>query len=311
VADEGGQTAAADLEEETAPTITFDADWSAHVTGSLRAGSTVKIAYAEARASECSGSQGGQPQFSTTGHAQLEGADVQSFWAAGLDSGGTRSELTLPMGHGGDLSIWFETTNRWGCHAYDSAFGKNFHFAVEETRNLPDWIGAASVVIARATCNAGPCDQDRHDLSGGFHLDTWARERAAIERVDFRVYEPGLTDTDDPGLWQKLDAEVHYRFGGSGDFQHQYVDFDARVGNDARYALQLASLDPLGARGAIDDRGNCPQVPLTKSADGQYVSTTMEFYFTVQGAELRPEGGGSFTGTYTNYAQLFAVCTQP
>lgn len=309
---EGGQTAASDLEQEAAPVLTFDADWSAHLTGSLRAGSTVKVVYDEARASECAGTQGGQPQFATTGYAQLDGAAPLSFWAAGnKSSGAQRSEFTLPMGPGGDLSVWFETNNRWGCHTYDSAMGANYHFTVQETRNRPDWIGAAGVVISRATCEAGPCDQDRRDLAAGFTLDTWARERAAIRRVDFRVYEPGLTDQNDPGLWEKLDAQVHYRFGNAGDFQHQYVDFDARVGNDARYALQLSSLDPLGAHGALGDRSQCPAVPLTPSADGQTVSTTMEFYFTVQGAELRPEGGGAFTGTYANYATYFAVCTQP
>lgn len=309
---EGGQTAASDLEREAPPVLTFDAEWGARLTGSLRAGSTVRVVYAEARAGECRGSQGGRPQFATTGHAQLEGAAPLSFWAAGnTSSDSERAEFTLPMGPGGDLAVWFETTSRWGCHAWDSALGANYHFDVRETRHRPDWIGAASVVIARATCDAGPCDADRRDLAAGFTLDTWARERAAIRRVDFRVYEPSLTDQDDSGLWEKLDAQVHYRFGGAGDFQHRYVDFDRRVGNDARYALQLSSLDPLAVRGTLGDRSECPEAPLTASVDGQTVSTTMDFYFTVQGAELRPDAGGTFTGTYANYASLFAICTQP
>jgi len=303
-----GSTTSSDLEEEAAPRIAFGSDWSAELSGSLRAGRTVTIAYDPARASECAAYQGGVPQFATTGYAQLAGGPVQTFWAAGNASApGTRSEVVLPKGRGGDLAIWFETTSRYGCHSFDSAFGANYHFDVKETRYLPDWVGAPSVVVSRATCEGGPCDADRRSLEDGFQIDTWARQRAAIRRVDFRVYEPGLTDRDDPNVWEKLDTQIHYRVGGSGEYRAAYARFDGRVGNDARFAVDLTSLDPLGAREQLTDRGQCPP-GLVASPDGATVSTDLDFWFSSEGAELRPAAGGTFRGSYADYATYYGIC---
>lgn len=307
VDDTAGSTSA-DLEEEAAPVLTFGADWSAKLSGSLRAGRTVTVAYDAARASECAGTQGGNPAYSTTGYAKLGDGPVQTFWAGGNQPfPGVKSEFSIPKGRGGDLAVWFETVNRWGCHSFDSAFGANYHFDMKETLHLPDWVGAANVVVSRATCEGGPCDADRRALEQGFSIDTWARQRAAIRRVDFRVYEPGLTDRDDANLWEKLDVQVHYRFGNEGEYQSQYVDFDRRVDNDARYRLDLLSIDPLGAREQLGDRSKCPN-GLVANADQATVSTTVDFWFSVQGAELRPEDGGTFQGSYTDYKSYYGVC---
>ena len=263
--DQAAETTASDLEGAAPATITFAADWTTQVTGTLRAGVPIEVRYADERAGSCRSTQGGTMQWSTTGSAQVAGGAVQHFDAAGLVHG--KSEITLPLGPGGDLTMWFETVGRYGCHEFDSAFGANYHFQIAEAANFPDWIGAASVVTSRATCDGQPCDQDRHDLSQGFVYDTWTRERAAIRRVDFRVWEPGLTDHDDADLWQKLDAEVHYRFGGQGDYQHDYVQLDARVGTrrpvrdatgelrSAGRARHLAESERLPGRAALEVRG--------------------------------------------------------
>ena len=38
-------------------------------------------------------------------------------------------QVTVPRGH--DLALWFEATSVWGCHAYDSAYGANYHVTIE------------------------------------------------------------------------------------------------------------------------------------------------------------------------------------
>ncbi len=37
--------------------------------------------------------------------------------------------IAVPRGH--DLALWFEATNLWGCHAWDSANGANYHATIE------------------------------------------------------------------------------------------------------------------------------------------------------------------------------------
>lgn len=294
--------------EETGVTLRFEADGSTKVVGTLRAGKTVSVVYDEARSPECRGSQGGQPQYSITGYAQLASGEPVSFAVAGVNAKAGTPSFPLPKGEGGDLAVWFQATNRWGCNSYDSNDGQNFHFDVQENAHRPDWVGAASVILSRATCEGGPCDADRQSLDEGFTFGTWARQRAAIRRIDFRVYEPGLTDRDDADLWQKLDAQVHYRHAASGDWKSAYVNLDGRSGNDARYALELSVLDPLQGSFTRQNRGDCPQAPLTVSADGSLVSAAVEFYFTIEGRDLRPAAGGTFRGTFEDYAQSFAVC---
>ena len=38
---------------------------------------------------------------------------------------------TVELSQGGDVALWFQVTNRWGCSEFDSDYGQNFHFAVE------------------------------------------------------------------------------------------------------------------------------------------------------------------------------------
>ncbi len=123
----------------------------------------------------------------------------------------------------------------------------------------------------------------------------------------FDAWKAGVTDWDNPDLWQELDVKMHYRFAGAGQYDFHWVDFDRRVGNDARYAVPLRKLDPLPGD-TITNPAACPPYPLNKSADGQYVSVGIELYFSVNGVELRPYPGGVYQGEFENYAGLYAPC---
>jgi len=116
-----------------------------------------------------------------------------------------------------------------------------------------------------------------------------------------------VTDRDDPELWRKLDLRVHYRFRRGGPASWRWVSFDRRVGNDARYAVDLRrEIDPLGGRPRTS-AADCPDVPLRVTADGSYVETEIEYFFSVNGAELRPAGGW-FEGRFQDYLGLYDPC---
>jgi len=303
-----------------ASAITFGADWSAHANGALVAGRKVDVAYDLSRLGACRGEQGGIPQWSVTGYYRIGGGQVQSLALGGLN--GTTGALTgvahatLTLEKPGDLEMWFENVNKWGCHAYDSAYGANYHFTVGTNPAAPGWVGNASVAIARATCDGGPCAADLHPLDGGFSFDTWARQRAAISSAYFQVWKAGVTDFDNPDLWKQLDVQLHARFDESAPFASSYVSFDRRVGNDARYAIPLRSIDPFrGPSGfggvVVTNKADCPAVPLRVSQDGMYVETDVFFYVTMNGTELRPAAGKSFKGTFSDYKGSYAVCLLP
>lgn len=296
----------------TNPAVEFRADWSVVTTGHLWRGTQLQIHYAPERAS-CTGDLPTGPGWSVTGFYRWNGGAATSFWVAGRQPAPELAAPSIALDRVGELEIWFQNNNRWGCNAYDSNFGQNYKFSVAAGPHGPSWVGDARYSIERMTCNGAVCPQSWRSLENGFFYETWARQRAALRQAGFQVWQPGVTDWDNPDLWQQLDTQVHYRYAGQADFATQYVNFDGRWGNNAHYAIDLRAFDPFEwPRGAgITTAADCPPLALRRDATGYYVETDFEFYFTVNGVELRPTAGGAFKGTYQDYLGNFAVCTAP
>jgi hypothetical protein len=295
-----------DDEALEASRIVFSGDWSESVQGKLRAGDAIEIAYDPSRLSGCRGEQGGIPQWSITAFYRVGEGELHTVTVAGLNA--EAKPVLVPEGKG-KLSLWFEVTNVWGCHAYDSDFGKNYRFDVSSAVGQPGWVGNGAFVISRWTCdNGNACDSSRVGFENGFVFDTWARQRATIAGLFFDVWEEGVTDWDNADLWKQVDVQIHYRYSGQQAFSTRYVDFSKRVGNDARYEQKLRFLDPFHAMPSVVAEDQCPAADLTLTAGGQYVSTELEYYFTADGVELRPEGGGTYHGRFEDYAQPYTAC---
>ena len=186
-----------------------------------------------------------------------------------------------------------------GCSAASDYTGSSSEAAIVGGAD-PAWVGNAHVAIARDTCGGGICDYDLHTVDGDIVYGTWARERAAVRAFTFEVFEPGMTDQKVGDLWQKLDVEVHARVAGTTAFGTHYVGFEKYVGNNARYDLDLRTLDPLtGTWG-------CPSSLTVTNGDAEVV---IELYVTVNGMDLRPCGSDSvYRVRYQNYASLYAGC---
>jgi hypothetical protein len=279
-------------------------------SGTFAAGGTLHVDYDANRLTTCrGGNDNGSPGWTITGYYRINGGDIQSFWAGGFSPTGETTQPSIHLGDAGDLEMWFQNTSRWGCSAYDSANGANYHFKVGATANAPGWMGNFSVVMSHE-CEGGrgaACDRDRQASDGSFTYDTWTRQRAATAALYFEVWKSGVTDADNPDLWKELDVRLYSRVGDSGPFAMQYVQYDQRVGNNARYMIDLRPLDPILGLVTINDKSGCPSFPLTADGDG-YVKADFQYYIVVNGAELRPQGGGVFHGTYQNYKDAYAPC---
>lgn len=116
---------------ESGPTIHFDEDFSESVSGELTRGATVEIAYDADRLTQCRGTQNGYPQWAITGYYRIDGGEVKSFAAAGNMAPTPPALPSITLDHRGELEMWFQNTNRWGCNAYDSNFGDNYRFEVK------------------------------------------------------------------------------------------------------------------------------------------------------------------------------------
>lgn len=113
-------------------TITFDASGAPTVEGTLKAGGKVAVHYEPARLSSCESYQGGYPQYGISGHSSLNGGADRPFETGHAEAGKlVASDATIDLPASGDLALWFETTSTYGCHAFDSSNGANYHFSVE------------------------------------------------------------------------------------------------------------------------------------------------------------------------------------
>ena len=263
--------------------LVFEADFTQHRDGILAPGGTVSVVYAQSRLNGCRQTQNGYQLWDITANVQFEPGGQ-------LVTGSVRDQpatFTVPI-DARKAVVWFESNNATGCHLWDSNYGANYTF---DGASPPQWVGNGDVLITRDTsgdiCGGG-------SISSGFSFDTWARQRAALTNLCFEVYQPGMTDHDDPQLWQKLDTELHWRYHGETAWRVTPVDFDRRTGNNARYAFGLRSIDPFRDF-------HCPEVAPITTSDNQYVQISIEYYIVVNGFELRPEPGAWFAGTFTDY----------
>jgi hypothetical protein len=115
------------------PTISFGADWSERVSGDLLAGSAVRISYSLDRLPDCRGSSNGSEVWGATGFASFDGGEPVTFAVSQLSGGRVKpvvASLEIPAS-ASSVDLWFSSNNRWGCIAYDSNMGGNYHFEIE------------------------------------------------------------------------------------------------------------------------------------------------------------------------------------
>jgi hypothetical protein len=279
----------------------FGADGSFSLEGELTQGGQLDIEYDVSRLPDCRDRRYGQPAWSIL--ARYRFASGQTGYVAVTDGTGT-----LTLSGSGALELWFENQGYYGCRAYDSRYGENYRFTVAANADAPGWVGNGRYVIDRMTCN-GPCDSSRKPLEETFTHGSWARQRAAIRAIYFDVWKAGVTDFDNPELWQELDVQVHYRARREGPFRSEYVSFFKRVGNDARYELDMAAIDPFAGFGRVEDPADCPDADILTSGDGVTIGADVEYYFTVNGVVFRNENSQSnFMGRFEHYRDQYDVC---
>lgn len=114
------------------PVVSFDLDFRETQSAQIHAGDALIVHYDPVRLNRCSGSTHGHAAWAVTGYYQVDGGTVHSFQASKAD-GGTllAADPAITVASGRDLALWFEATSIWGCHAWDSDFGRNYHFPID------------------------------------------------------------------------------------------------------------------------------------------------------------------------------------
>lgn len=218
----GGEPTAQAHPLDAAPTLQFTA---AGITApALEQGSTVQVTYDAARLPDCRGDQYGQPAWSITAFWRIAGGPIGSFGVAGYSPSHGSAPAQITLDRAGDLELWFQVSNVWGCSAWDSDYGRNFHFAVAPpsphvafnadfslTQSGPLRAGGA-VVVDYALARLPRCRQTYNGLptwevlmayrfDGGPVQETPVTQLANMERVTLPVRLAIPAAAHDLELW--------------------------------------------------------------------------------------------------------------
>jgi hypothetical protein len=116
--------------------ITFTADFTQDVSGTIEPGSPLRVLFDADRLPGCRGDLYGRPAWTITASWFVDGGEPTDL--ALVDDGEGMLEGTIEsVPAGADLAFYFQVTNRWGCQEFDSAYGQNYHFAIGEAGEPP------------------------------------------------------------------------------------------------------------------------------------------------------------------------------
>jgi hypothetical protein len=105
------------------PVLTFHADWTASLSGTLVAGQSARIEYDVARLPTCRATYNGLPAWGIVAQYNADGG-----W--GHEANVTSGSASFIVPAGRDLAIWFFNSDEHDCTAWDSDYGRNFHFPI-------------------------------------------------------------------------------------------------------------------------------------------------------------------------------------
>lgn len=119
-----------------AATLKLTKDFQTNVVGEPVAGKGLRVEYALERLPSCRGNVGGGggPAWNVTGFYSENGGEAMMFEVSTLSADGkdrvAKAGRIVPVA-GGDLAIWFQVSSGFGCSAYDSSRGQNYHLGVK------------------------------------------------------------------------------------------------------------------------------------------------------------------------------------
>lgn len=285
-------------------TITFPGQGAPTLDERLVAGGVLTVVYEPDRMTTCRDTHNGYPAWDLRAFVKFlpSGVVLDQSVRSFVTNNGTPTttafafpaDFVIPADTT-RLELWFWNSGIGGgasCQDWDSAGGANYPWDVFPA---PGWIGDARVLISRSASQL--CQTDAPAYASPFSYGSWERTRTTYASVCFEVWQAGVTDFENPELWRQLDVRVHTRFAGEAAFTSTYLGLYDRVGNNARYGLDLRTLDPFAPY-------RCPEVPFTEytaSSGETMVQAPVEWYFTVNGQVFIP-GAALFGGTYWDYA---------
>jgi len=232
--------------------LVFGPDWSESAAATLRQGGIARIVYAPQRLTACRATDDGARawnilaswRFSPGGQTGSVALFQGDFYTG---EGAIRQPLVPIPADATSVSFWFSNSDRTGCQAWDSDYGRNYTFpiAAKDAATRVGWAGDFDFVWFHRdpAWHRGDVDPAWYfDSMGGAEVATW---------MEVQVWAPGITDrTYGSDGEARTAAESMLRAeavtdavpGPVGGFGTVPLVFQRRQGNNFVYAFQFVPL---------------------------------------------------------------------
>ncbi|GIF41719.1 hypothetical protein BC793_11384 [Actinoplanes xinjiangensis] len=199
---------------KSAPLLRFPADRDDRVEGVLEASRPVLVDFATDRLPKCRSRYAGGDAWSINVEYRVDGGPVQSQPATRLNDDRRQvtalAPLSLPLG-ARNLELWFVSGDITGCTEYDSRFGANYRYTIEQPTVVSfnaDWSESLTGQVRKdqtltVRYDVARLPQCRETLRGmpGWHIDVFYR------LDDGPTLAKRLTDHDGEALPATIDLQ--------------------------------------------------------------------------------------------------------
>ena len=216
--------------------VNFEAGWRQTQSGLIRQGEVLTVHYDPQRLTACRGTYSGLTGWDLIANVRFlpSGETVSKSLIdhsnpRGVPDPPTILPLQVPVpADATQAEMWFQNTNAWGCSAFDSQFGSNYQFAVDQAgpaqpvvfRNgaIPalDTVNVVAESVTKTKRTIGSPPVTGTQLETHLELKVWVRNIAYQKNVWIDVH---VFDQDDNRVSaDTLTLRYLGSAGGNGDF---------------------------------------------------------------------------------------------
>lgn len=278
---------AAALAADTGAVLNFETGWQETPSGFIRQGEQLTVNYDPQRLPACRGTYNGMAGWDLVANARFfpSGETISHSLIDHSVPGPPRIVpliLTVPADSTG-AELWFQNTNAWGCSAFDSRFGSNYQFSIDQAgpakpvmyrcgaeRSL-EMVNVFAQKITKIKHSFGKIPSAGNQLETYVDLTAWVRNIAYAKNVwvDLHVFDGDGNRVNADTLTLKYSGSA----SGNGDFfslnQMIFLGSGGVPGNiwpraDARTVQYRLYYE---VNGCVFTDGILHQVPLPADAD--------------------------------------------
>jgi hypothetical protein len=120
----------------TAPELVFDGSWGYHGVNARTPGSLGYIVYDTSRLPSCRATTDGVQAWAIAAFVSVDGGAAITYpFPTGVQGAAVQVPVEIP--YGSSMALWFEATDDSGCEQWDSNYGQNYVFSIEDpTRSV-------------------------------------------------------------------------------------------------------------------------------------------------------------------------------